>query len=256
MERLLEALESGRYDLVVLDTPPERHALDFLDAPDRLEGLLSSDAFRLFVGASSGLSRAGLAAVRWRGLVLRGIGRFAGEETFLAILDFLLAFAPMFDGFRERAARVKDLLSGARTATVLVGRPEPGAAERLREAVGQLERRGLRPSVVLVNRVHAWPPPGCDLPPDAEADGEILRKALLAEPALQLVDRESLVRLAAEAAALAAAYRLEAREDAGRVEEVRGAVAPVPVATVPLLRTEVRDLAALDALAATLDGSL
>ena len=49
MERLLEALESGRYDLVVLDTPPERHALDFLDAPDRLDALLGSEAIALVV---------------------------------------------------------------------------------------------------------------------------------------------------------------------------------------------------------------
>lgn len=253
MERLLEALESGRYDLVVLDTPPERHALDFLDAPQRLDGLLSSEVFRLFVGASSGLSRAGMAAVRWRGLVLKGIGKFAGEETFLAVLDFLLAFAPMFDGFRERAARVRGLLSGTGTATVVVCRPEPGAETRVRDAVTELDQRGLRPSAVLVNRVHAWPPAGCALDPGAELDGGALARTLLAEPALQLEDREDLNRLAAEATALAADYRAQAAEDAARIAAIRAAVTPLPVVPIPLLRGEVRDLATLATLAGFID---
>ncbi len=256
MERLLEALESGRYDLVVLDTPPERHALDFLDAPDRLDALLGSEAFRLFVGASAGLSRVGLSAVRWRSVVLKGIGKFAGEETFLATLDFLLAFSPLFDGFRERAARVKALLSSRQTTTVLVGRPQPGAALRLKEAAGELSRRGLLPAVVLVNRVHAWPPPGCGVPSDAEVDVEALRRTLLAEPALQLVDRAALARLAAEAGALAVEYREEAGEDASRVAEVRNAVAPVPVVPIPLMRGELRDLGGLAALVGFLDAAV
>jgi anion-transporting ArsA/GET3 family ATPase len=255
MERLLEALESGRYDLIVLDTPPERHALDFLDAPDRLDGLLGSEAFRLFVGASAGLSRVGLGAVRWRSVVLKGIGKFAGEDTFLATLDFLLAFSPLFDGFRERAVRVKALLSGKSTATVLVGRPQPGAATRLRDAADELARRGLLPSMILVNRVHAWPPPGCALPEGAEVDVDALRETLLAEPALQIVDREALARLATEAGVLALEYREEATEDAGRVAEVREAVAPVPVVAIPLLRGELRDLTALATLVGYLDAA-
>jgi anion-transporting ArsA/GET3 family ATPase len=256
MERLLEALESGRYDLVVLDTPPERHALDFLDAPDRLDGLLGSEAFRLFVGASAGLSRVGLGAVRWRSVVLKGIGKFAGEDTFLATLDFLLAFSPLFDGFRERAVRVKALLSGKSTATVLVGRPQPGAATRLRDAADELARRGLLPSVILVNRVHAWPPPGCALPQGAEVDVDALRETLLAEPALQIVDREALARLATEAGVLALEYREDATEDAGRVAEVREAVAPVPVVAIPLMRGELRDLTALATLVGYLDAAI
>lgn len=255
MERLLEALESGRYDLVVLDTPPERHALDFLDAPDRLDGLLGSEAFRLFVGASSGLSRVGLSAVRFRALVLKGIGKFAGEETFLAILDFVLAFSPMFAGFRERAARVKALLSSERTATILVGRPEPGSATRLEEAADELRRRGLTPSVVLVNRVHSWPPPGCTVPPGNGVDSGALRKMLLAEPSLQLVDPEALVRLAAETTALAEEYHSQAVEDGERVAEVRAAVAPVRVVSIPLMRGEVRDLTGLATLVGFMDGA-
>ena len=256
MERLLEALESGRYDLIVLDTPPDRHALDFLDAPDRLDGLLGSDAFRLFVGASTGLSHVGLTAVRWRKLVLKGIGKFAGEETFLATLDFLLAFSPMFDGFRERSARVKTLLSGSQTTTVLVGRPQPGAATRMKETTAELARRGLLPSIVIVNRVHAWPPPGCSLSDDrAVVDVESLRRTLLADTALQIVDREALVRLASDAAALANEYRDEATEDAERVAETRIAVAPVQVVSIPLMRGEMRDLTALASLAGALDAA-
>jgi len=185
--------------------------------------------------------------------MLHGIGRFAGEETFLAVLDFLLAFSPMFDGFRQRAARVKELLSGRGTATVLVGRPGPTAPGRLKNTAGELERRGMSPAVVLVNRFHAWPPPGCSLPAGAEADLQALQRTLTAEPALQIEDREALSRLASDALALALDYRAQAREDEAWLEEARQAVAPVPVFPVPLLRTEVRDLKGLSMVMGYLD---
>ena len=253
MERLLEALESGRYDLVILDTPPERHALDFLDAPDRLDRLLESDTLRLFVRASSSLSQSGLSALLGKGVLLRGIARFAGEETFLALLDFVMAFSPMFKGFRERAGRVKALLTSRRTATILVGRPEASAAHRLKQAADELTRRGLEPSVVLVNKVHSWPPPGCSIPSAAIIDDHALRDTLLAEPALQLEDRESLVRLAAQVQTMSREYRKQATADALCLQEIRTALSPITVAAIPMMRGEVRDLDGLATLVSYLN---
>jgi hypothetical protein len=86
-------------------------------------------------------------------------------------------------------------------------------------------------------------------------DVDALRETLLAEPALQIVDREALARLATEAGVLALEYREEATEDAGRVAEVREAVAPVPVVAIPLLRGELRDLTALATLVGYLDAA-
>ncbi len=245
MERLLEALESKRYDLVVLDTPPERHALDFLDAPARLDALLGSDAFRLFVSASAGLSRAGLEAVRFKKLVLRGIGKFAGEETFLALLDFVLAFAPMFQGFRDRAGRVGGWLTGPGCATFVVCRPGLRCGEAVRVPIEALRARGISPSAVIVNRVHLWPPPGARAGKADLVDAASMKDALLAAPALGLYDRQALVELAGRTLGLASRYRARATEDGERLAMLQAAVTPTPVYALPELRDEVRDLPGL-----------
>jgi anion-transporting ArsA/GET3 family ATPase len=249
MERLLDASESGRYDLVVLDTPPERHALDFLDAPDRLGDLLGNEVFRMFVSASSGLSRMGLGVLRFRRLVVSGIARFTGEETFHAVLDFVLAFAPMFDRLRERAGRMRDWLRGDEAATFLVCRTGGPCREHVRASVDALASRGIRPAAILLNRVHTWPPCG-----DCPAAGDIvdagrMKDALLSDPALGLHDRATLSGLAGRALALAGRYRLLSREDAERLAALREQFAPTPVYGLPLLRDEVRDLASLSKFA-------
>lgn len=252
MERLLEALESGRYTRVVLDTPPERHALDFLDAPARLDALLSSEVFQLFVRASSGLSRAGLEAIRWKSLILKGISRFAGEETFLAVLDFVLAFEPLFEGFRERAARVRTLLSGPDSATVVACRPGERCAEGVLATLSALRSRGITPAAVVANRVHAWPMPGAKGRTDSVVDAAAVKDALGSAPALSLLAPEELRDLATEILVLARKYRDLAQRDEAHVSALRSAVDPIPVFVVPLLPDEVRDLAGLARFAAAL----
>lgn len=245
MVRLLEAMDSGRYDIVVLDTPPDRHALDFLESPGRLDALLGSDVFRTFVQASSGLSRLGIGALKWRNLVLKGVGRFAGEETFLSVLDFILAFAPMFDEMRARASRFAAALAGDGAGTILVARPEPGAATFAEGACGQLAARGIVPDAVIVNRVHEWPPSGCRGPTPEPVDAGTLKDTLATTRALDLLDRRSLGELATDILRLASGYRDLSRADAARIAELAAAVAPVPTRTLPLLRGDVRDLPSL-----------
>ena len=255
MERLLEALESGRHDLVVLDTPPERHALDFLDAPARLDALLGSDAFRVFVTASAGLSRAGLEAIKWRRLVLRGIGRFAGEETFLQLLDFVLAFAPMYDGFRERAGRVRGWLAGERCTTLLVCRPGLACGEHVLSAIEALRERGIQRTAVVVNQVHVWPPAGT-AEAAVPADGRSVLEAAMSSPALGMSDPGALRELAGRVETLAARYREQAAADLGRIEELTRVVAPTPVRVLPLLADEVRDRPSLAVFAGVLREAL
>ncbi|MBL6974212.1 MAG: AAA family ATPase [Deltaproteobacteria bacterium] len=253
MERLLEALESGRYDLVVLDTPPERHALDFLDAPARLDGLLSSDVFRLFVTASAGLGRIGLGALRWRSVILKGISKFAGEETFLAILDFVLAFQPLFEGFRQRAARVGSWFTGPDCSTLIVCRPGPQCAREVCSTLNALRGRGIEPAAVVANRVRFWPPSGSDARTARPVTASTLRKTLESNPALSLHDPATIERLAARTLDLAGSYRELAKEDRGHMESLAASTGPVALYEIPLLKGEVRDPATLALFAAVVE---
>ncbi len=245
MVRLLEAMDSGLYDMIVLDTPPGQHAMDFLEAPGRLDALLGSDIFRTFVQASSGLSRLGMGALRWRNLVLKGVSRFAGEDTFLSVLDFILAFAPMFDEMRARASRFATVMSSDGAGTLLVSRPEPGAATFTAGACQLLGERGIVPEAVIVNRAHLWPPAGCPKTVSEPIDAGFLKDALANSRALDLLDRRSLDELATSILRLASGYRNLSKEDAEHVDELARAVAPVPTYALPLLRDDVRDLASL-----------
>lgn len=120
MERLYEIATSESYDLIVLDTPPSAHALDFLDAPKRLIALLESPAFRLLLrsfrrsyGEGGGLFSRG-------SLLMRGIDRFTGADMFHGLLDFFATLSATFDGFVERARNVLALIHSERTAFMIV----------------------------------------------------------------------------------------------------------------------------------------
>ena len=249
MERVLECVECGQYDLVILDTPPDRHALDFLDAPGRLQDLLSSDAFRIFVAASKGVSRVGIRAVRFQSLMLRGLGRFAGEEAFLSVLDFLLSLSPLFEDFRERAGRVRALLGSDACGTFLVCRPERGTASDVQSSIAALSERGVRVSAVVANNVRIWPPPPCPCVPHDETayplDAAAMKDALLSDPSLSLVDPASLRVLAGRVLTLAADYRNQAAEDDGHVRRLWETIAPTPIFPLPQLVEEICDPAGL-----------
>jgi anion-transporting ArsA/GET3 family ATPase len=175
VERLWEARQAGRWQRIVLDTPPTRQALDFLEAPERIIGFLDSGALRLALRPwfdEGGRLRAG---TRW-GALGRGFESWLDEVVGLDLLrdmaEFFAAFAPLFTGFRERAVEVQRLLRDPETLFLLVAGPgeERNAdtlffARRLREA-------GYRLGPIVVNRVHPAPanPPASGRAPDA-ADG-------------------------------------------------------------------------------------
>jgi anion-transporting ArsA/GET3 family ATPase len=178
VERLWEARQAGRWQRIVLDTPPTRQALDFLEAPERIIGFLDSGALRIALRPwfdEDGRLRAG---ARW-GALGRGFESWLDEVVGLDLLrdmaEFFTAFAPLFTGFRERAVEVQRLLRDRGTVFLLVAGPgeERNAdtlffARRLREA-------GYRLGPIVVNRVHPTPavPPASGYAADA-ADGRAL----------------------------------------------------------------------------------
>jgi anion-transporting ArsA/GET3 family ATPase len=157
VERLFEVARSGRYDQVILDTPPTRQALDFLEAPRRIVDFLDSGALRVALKPWFDEEGRLKAAARWGGLGRRA-ERFLDEVVGLDLLrdmaEFFQAFAPLFAGFRERAAAVEALLASEETLFVLVSGP---GEERIPDTLffaRRLEQAGYRLGPIVVNRVH------------------------------------------------------------------------------------------------------
>ena len=123
-ERLFALHQSDVFDLIVVDTPPSRHAVDFLSAPRRLTGFLDNRLFRVLVSQGTGSLRAVSMASQ---LLLRSIARVAGSEIIDDTIAFFRAFDGMEKGFRDRAKAVEALLSSPSTAYALVTTPRAAA---------------------------------------------------------------------------------------------------------------------------------
>lgn len=123
-ERLFALHQSGTFDLIVVDTPPSRHAVDFLSAPRRLTGFLDNRLFRVLVSQGSGSLRAVSMASQ---LLLRSIARVAGSEIIDDTIAFFRAFDGMEKGFHDRAKAVEVLLGAESTVYVLVATPRAAA---------------------------------------------------------------------------------------------------------------------------------
>jgi len=187
VERLWEAWHSQRWRRIVLDTPPTRQALDFLEAPERIIGFLDSGALRVALRPWFDEEGRLQAASRWGGLgrsFESWLDQVVGLELLRDMAEFFRAFAPLFGGFRERAAEVQALLRRRETMFLLVAGPgeerNPDTlffARRLREAGYQL-------GPIVVNRVHPPPSPevGAGLVPALSPPVEITTdgRALLA----------------------------------------------------------------------------
>src|SRR6266480_4898333 len=151
MEKLYELHGEGGFELVVVDTPPTRNALDFIDAPRRLTRFLDNRLFRWFMMPT----RVGLKAVNvaTRAL-LRTISRVVGAEVVQDAVAFFQAFEGMEEGFRQRAERVLHLLSDPATAFLLVTTPRTDALEESRFFAAKLEEAGIPVEALVVNRMH------------------------------------------------------------------------------------------------------
>lgn len=180
MERLLQLAtdgqgggapgEGGPYDSLVLDTPPARHALDFLEAPARMSRLMDEGVMRWLTlpGTSGG----------WR-MIERGsevlakvLNNLLGEGTIQDIAEFFSAFQTLWEGFRERSLRVEALLSSPQTRFVLVSTPAPAARADALVFLQALQGRKKRFSGFVLNRCLLPGPPGApafgDPPPGAD----------------------------------------------------------------------------------------
>jgi anion-transporting ArsA/GET3 family ATPase len=204
MEKLFEIHAEDRYDLLVLDTPPSRNALDFLDAPKRLTQFIEGRALQVFTRpAGFGMKLFG----RGTSLMFSILRRITGVNLLEDLAEFFQAFSSMVDGFRERARRVNERLADDQTSFLVVCAPQ---GEPISEAVyfhRKLVEAELPFGGVIVNKVHY----GWDLPDDPGALTDELAEALndpdlahrvvanLADyAALSARDRHNVAHLAAE----------------------------------------------------------
>jgi anion-transporting ArsA/GET3 family ATPase len=222
MEKLYELVGSGHYDLVVVDTPPTRNALDLLDAPRRLNSFLSNRIFRALLTPTKAYMKALSFATQ---ALLSTIGKVAGADLVSDAVTFFQAFGGMETGFAERAHAIHERLRSPGTAFVLVTSPRTDAIEEARYFAERLAETGMRASGAIVNRIHprflAEPLPDDLL--EAEGDLGALVANLVELEGVALDERRSLSAL------------------------VR-ALAPAPVASLPLSDDEIHDLAGLTRL--------
>ena len=148
MERLWELHSSGRWDLIVVDTPPTRNALDFLDAPARLAEFFSSRLLRWLI-APKASTLVGMASKPFTQVA----DRILGTQFLADITDFFMSLQSMYDGFVERSKAVTRLLSDERTTFMVVSSSETVPLREAEFFATELERRDLDVGAVVLNRI-------------------------------------------------------------------------------------------------------
>ncbi len=163
----------GSYDLIVVDTPPSRSALDFLDAPERLSSFLDGRFIRLLMTPARGPARLMTAGF---GMVTHALTRVLGTQVLRDMQTFVTAFDTLFGGFRARAQQTFELLADRRTAFLVVAAPEPDALREADYFVQRLRDDAMPLAGLVINR--ATTAPGGELSADeAQAAAARLRRA-------------------------------------------------------------------------------
>jgi anion-transporting ArsA/GET3 family ATPase len=226
-EKLYDLAEDPRFDLVVVDTPPTRNALDFIEAPRTLTRFLDHRLYRILMAPTRRMTRAvGLATSAFVRTVSKVVGAGVVEDA----IEFFQAFEGLEEGFRQRAHDVAERFRAAQTAFVLVTSPRSDALDEARWFASQLRHEEIPIRGVVVNRVQPRPISG---PTDrfrelgaSHAGSELaaLCEALIDQVDAADVERAQLAPLLAE-------------------------VGDVPVVFVPILGGDVRDLHGLSQIA-------
>ena len=155
MEKVYEMAQASTYDLLIVDTPPAQHALDFLEAPARLFDLFEGSFVNLLLQPYRVAGRIGFDIFRRSSdRMLKVLERITGYDVLADLSDFFLAFAGMSAGFKERSQRVLTMLRQPQTSFLLICAPEPGSLSQVERFVSRLLADSMPIGGVVVNRVH------------------------------------------------------------------------------------------------------
>ncbi len=237
MERLYEIHHTGAYDLIVVDTPPTRNALDFLEAPDRMAEFFSSRFLRLLIAPY----RSRLVNMASRPFY-QIADRILGSKFLEDIAEFFILFQSMYDGFVERARAVTRVLEDRRTTFVVVSTLEAAPVREAEFFMEALSGKKLHLGALVLNKVL----------PDYLLDEQAtaVARTMAGEPSRvaaglpdALGDEKSRERVVAEVGESFLNFQVVAKREAEQRAEL--AVAPDVVASVPYFDTDIFDLAGL-----------
>jgi len=226
MERLHDIYTTGAYDLIIMDTPPTVHALDFLDAPIRMAEAVENSALQWLYKPSLAAGKFGFGLFNiGTSYVLKTISRFTGGEMLNELGDFLVNFNSMFEGFGTRARRVREILSSDVTLFLVVTSPDPATVDEARYFRDRLQEEKIPFGGFIVNRVHKPYVPREMLHSSAESIAEAFTTYAEASDELVLDNddetRHTLVGLGAQLVKNAAEFQILADLDHQTLEALR-----------------------------------
>jgi anion-transporting ArsA/GET3 family ATPase len=243
MEKLGQLRASEQWDLIIVDTPPSRSALDFLDAPNRMSRFLDGTMIRLLTAPARAGGRAGLKFAS-AGFVFfsRIISKILGGQLLRDISAFVAALDTMFGGFRERATATYELLRRPGTWFIVVATPEPDALREASYFVDRLSAEGMPLAGLVLNRTH---PPATTALSATRAEGA-------AEEVLEAGGPDA--DLAAAALRVHAERMAQATREQHLADRFTSAHPEVAVRTVPAAAGDVHDLDGLRVMGEELTG--
>ena len=232
MEKLGQLRRADEWDLIVVDTPPSRSALDFLDAPQRLGRFLDGRLLRLLVAPAKLGGRSGLKILNAGfGMVTGVVTKIIGSQLLRDVQTFVSAMDTMFGGFRERAEYTYRLLRAPGTAFLVIAAPEPDALREASYFVERLGRDEMPLAGLVLNRVHRSP-----------AARLSAARSLAAAETLQGLDQSESTGLGIAALRLHAERMRQAESERRLARRFTAAHPLVPVAQVPAQPDDVHDL--------------
>ncbi|OGQ79626.1 MAG: hypothetical protein A2289_10330 [Deltaproteobacteria bacterium RIFOXYA12_FULL_58_15] len=212
VEKLYEVYSAGRYDLIILDTPPSQNAVDFLQAPGRILDFLENETLQWLLKPYVLSGKISLKLLDFgSSMMLRTLGKLAGAETLRELADFVLSLRGTYDGFRQRSHRVRELMRSDEMAFVLVTSTSATQQRAMLQFKRELHAEGLRVNAVVVNRIRRPLPPESEcrafrfkaeqaLTPMGEGVLRDVLNALDEEKEIATLDQQSIAELAARLA--------------------------------------------------------
>ena len=235
MEKLSQLAQQDEWDLIVVDTPPSRSALDFLDAPNRLGRFLDGRMIRVLTAPARAGGKAYLRVVTASmSMFSRVVTKILGGDLLMNISDFVASLEVMFGGFRQRAEQTYELLKQPETAFLVVAAPEPDALREASYFVERLSKDSMPLAGLVLNRMHhcATAPEG--VPPLSASRAESAAESVQGDDPDATLARAALLVHAEMAASAEHDIRMARRFNAAHPD--------VPVVAVPALPTDVHDL--------------